>query len=468
MPEGQVGRPDDQPIQPETDDDLPRAVTVRLTVHRRDRRRIETVRDVRGQPGQRRRTTDEHRQVGAGIADDRPNWLLLGLVVVLLAASAFFVAAEFALIAARRTVIEPMAVNSARARSTLKAMENVSLMMACAQLGITLCGVLLGALGEPAVAALLEPVFALARRAGGLAAPGVAGDRAAAGGLRARGARRDGAEEHRHRRPRADRADAGAGAADDRNGDRPDHPDPEPAGQRCRPAHRPGTQGRGGLRVHPGGGRRPGRRVATGGPARRRGTPADHLGAGFRHHSRHLGDGARRRGGVRAAGRHRGRGRADLRPDRVLPLSRSSRRTAGSRATCTSGTWSTSPPTGGTNRSRPTGSGRCRPSSRTTDLRTALDRMRRIGAHLAEVAVAATTEQAGGNGVAVEPQVADTDTEPPRPPRCAASSCWRTSSRRSSGRSGTPPGDPRGRPSGARKRGRLTDVPAWIPRRPGC
>ncbi len=87
------------------------------------------------------------------------NWLLLGLVVLLLLASAFFVAAEFALIAARRSVVEPMAVNSARARSTLKAMENVSLMMACAQLGITLCGVLLGALGEPAVAALLEPVF---------------------------------------------------------------------------------------------------------------------------------------------------------------------------------------------------------------------------------------------------------------------------------------------------------------------
>ncbi|MGS0688137.1 hemolysin family protein [Nakamurella sp. GG22] len=88
------------------------------------------------------------------------NWLLLGLVVILLGASAFFVAAEFALIAARRTIIEPMAVTSARARSTLKAMEQVSLMMACAQLGITLCGVLLGALGEPAVAALLEPVFA--------------------------------------------------------------------------------------------------------------------------------------------------------------------------------------------------------------------------------------------------------------------------------------------------------------------
>jgi len=87
------------------------------------------------------------------------EWLLLVLVVLLLGASAFFVAAEFALIAARRTVIEPLAVSSSRARSTLKAMENVSLMMACAQLGITLCGVLLGALGEPAVAALLEPVF---------------------------------------------------------------------------------------------------------------------------------------------------------------------------------------------------------------------------------------------------------------------------------------------------------------------
>jgi len=87
------------------------------------------------------------------------EWLLLLLVVLLLAASAFFVAAEFSLIAARRTVIEPMAVSSARARATLKAMENVSEMMACAQLGITLCGVLLGALGEPAVAALLEPVF---------------------------------------------------------------------------------------------------------------------------------------------------------------------------------------------------------------------------------------------------------------------------------------------------------------------
>jgi CBS domain containing-hemolysin-like protein len=87
------------------------------------------------------------------------TWGLVALVVLLLALSAFFVAAEFALIAARRTVIEPRAVTSSRARTTLKAMEDISVMMACAQLGITVCGVLLGALGEPAVATLLEPLF---------------------------------------------------------------------------------------------------------------------------------------------------------------------------------------------------------------------------------------------------------------------------------------------------------------------
>ncbi len=87
------------------------------------------------------------------------SWLLLLAVILLLALSAFFVAAEFSLISARRTVIEPRAVSSARARTTLRAMEDISVMMACAQLGITVCGVLLGAVGEPAVAHLLEPVF---------------------------------------------------------------------------------------------------------------------------------------------------------------------------------------------------------------------------------------------------------------------------------------------------------------------
>lgn len=86
-------------------------------------------------------------------------WPLLW-IVLLVAASAFFVAAEFALIAARRSAIELVAVGSPRARRTLAAMDNVSVMLACAQLGITVCGLVLGAVGEPAIAHLLEPLLA--------------------------------------------------------------------------------------------------------------------------------------------------------------------------------------------------------------------------------------------------------------------------------------------------------------------
>lgn len=82
------------------------------------------------------------------------------LAVVLLALNAFFVGAEFALISARRSQIEPMAAaGSAVARSTLAAMERVSVVMAGAQFGITVCSLGLGAVGEPAVAHLLEPVL---------------------------------------------------------------------------------------------------------------------------------------------------------------------------------------------------------------------------------------------------------------------------------------------------------------------
>ncbi|WP_110205381.1 hemolysin family protein [Nocardioides daejeonensis] len=82
------------------------------------------------------------------------------IAVVLLALNAFFVGAEFALVSARRTQIEPRAqAGSKLARTTLTAMENVSLVMAGAQLGITICSLGLGAVGEPAVAHLLEPLF---------------------------------------------------------------------------------------------------------------------------------------------------------------------------------------------------------------------------------------------------------------------------------------------------------------------
>jgi CBS domain containing-hemolysin-like protein len=80
------------------------------------------------------------------------------LTLVLLALNAFFVGAEFALISARRSQIEPRdQAGSRMARTTLRAMENVSLMMAGAQLGITICSLALGAVGEPAVAHLIAP-----------------------------------------------------------------------------------------------------------------------------------------------------------------------------------------------------------------------------------------------------------------------------------------------------------------------
>ena len=88
------------------------------------------------------------------------DYVGLLVAVLLLAFNAFFVGAEFALISARRSQIEPRAQAGSRmARTTLRAMEDVSTMMAAAQLGITICSVGLGAVGEPALAHLIEPLF---------------------------------------------------------------------------------------------------------------------------------------------------------------------------------------------------------------------------------------------------------------------------------------------------------------------
>jgi len=84
----------------------------------------------------------------------------LVLSAFLLVANAFFVGAEFALISARRSAIELRAAGGNRlAGITMRAMERVSLMMAGAQLGITVCSLGLGYLGEPAIAHALEGPF---------------------------------------------------------------------------------------------------------------------------------------------------------------------------------------------------------------------------------------------------------------------------------------------------------------------
>lgn len=84
--------------------------------------------------------------------------LLIGFLTLVV--NAFFVGAEFALISVRRSQIEPEAeAGNRRARSVLWGLEHVSALLAAAQLGITLCTLVLGIVAEPAIAHLLEPVF---------------------------------------------------------------------------------------------------------------------------------------------------------------------------------------------------------------------------------------------------------------------------------------------------------------------
>lgn len=79
-------------------------------------------------------------------------------LILLLALNAWFVAAEFAMVSARRDQIEPDAVGgSTSAKYALRGIENVSVSLAATQLGITASSLLIGAVGEPAIAHFFEP-----------------------------------------------------------------------------------------------------------------------------------------------------------------------------------------------------------------------------------------------------------------------------------------------------------------------
>lgn len=91
------------------------------------------------------------------------DWAGIAWLFVLLAFNAFFVAAEFAVISARRSQIEPLAERGSRsARTALYAMEHATLMLATSQLGITVCSLLILNVSEPAMHHLLAaPLGAL-------------------------------------------------------------------------------------------------------------------------------------------------------------------------------------------------------------------------------------------------------------------------------------------------------------------
>ncbi len=82
--------------------------------------------------------------------------------ILLIAANAFFVGAEFALISARRDRLQALAEQGkARAVTVIRAGEQLSSMLAGAQLGVTVASLLLGRIGEQAVADLLRESFEL-------------------------------------------------------------------------------------------------------------------------------------------------------------------------------------------------------------------------------------------------------------------------------------------------------------------
>ncbi len=116
--------------------------------------------------------------------------LQLLFAALLVLANGFFVGAEFAMVSVRRSQIEPPPVpeapgwghphalesageyhQTARVRQVLYGLEHLPQMMAAAQFGITVCSLTLGAVAEPTVAHLVEPVFAAVRLPSGLVHP---------------------------------------------------------------------------------------------------------------------------------------------------------------------------------------------------------------------------------------------------------------------------------------------------------
>jgi CBS domain containing-hemolysin-like protein len=82
------------------------------------------------------------------------------VVLILVAINGFFVAAEFALVSARRTRIEQMALDgNPLAKTVLRSMSDPNRFISIAQVGISMASLALGFIGEPALAALIDPVL---------------------------------------------------------------------------------------------------------------------------------------------------------------------------------------------------------------------------------------------------------------------------------------------------------------------
>ena len=86
-------------------------------------------------------------------------WVIVPATVVIVALSAFFVAVEFAALAAKRHRLEEAAQTSRSARAALRNSSELTLLLAGSQLGITAATLALGAISKPAVHHWLTPLF---------------------------------------------------------------------------------------------------------------------------------------------------------------------------------------------------------------------------------------------------------------------------------------------------------------------
>ncbi len=97
-------------------------------------------------------------------------------VLVLVVANGFFVAAEFSLVAVRRSrVIELAASGRMNAAALVRALDHLDSNLAATQLGITISSLALGWIGEPAIAHLIEaPLAEIWGTTGGISAYAIA------------------------------------------------------------------------------------------------------------------------------------------------------------------------------------------------------------------------------------------------------------------------------------------------------
>jgi CBS domain containing-hemolysin-like protein len=85
----------------------------------------------------------------------------LGGVLALVLTNGFFVAAEFSIVAVRKTRVDQLVADGHRgARAVRRAVTNPDRYIAATQLGITMASLGLGWIGEPAVASLIQPLLA--------------------------------------------------------------------------------------------------------------------------------------------------------------------------------------------------------------------------------------------------------------------------------------------------------------------